>query len=174
MARNMVGSIQDMIQKFKSGDILGGLMGVLDLVGQVAGAIAQIKSGGAGGGGGGGWMAGIASIASLFHPSGGGGGTGNAIGMSTGGSFKIGGVGGVDSQMVRFRGTPGEIVDVRRGGDRLGGGTVKVLVQANDYFDAKVQSVAAPMADNAAARGALGGAQMAIRHSIRRERGRLA
>lgn len=35
-------------------------------------------------------------------------------GFATGGSFKVGGRGGIDSQMVTFKATPGEMVDVRR------------------------------------------------------------
>lgn len=39
MARDVVGSMRGMIQAFKSGDILGGLSGILDIVTQVAGLI---------------------------------------------------------------------------------------------------------------------------------------
>lgn len=34
-------------------------------------------------------------------------------GFATGGSFRVGGVGGTDSQLVQFRATPGEMVDVK-------------------------------------------------------------
>lgn len=50
-------------------------------------------------------------------------------GFSTGGSFKVGGSGGIDSKLVSMRLTPGEMVDVRRpgqdGGPQGGG----------NYFD---------------------------------------
>jgi hypothetical protein len=36
--------------------------------------------------------------------------------FATGGSFKVGGVGGIDSQLVTFAATPGEMVDVRKPG----------------------------------------------------------
>lgn len=42
-------------------------------------------------------------------------------GFATGGSFKVGGSGGTDSQLVTFRATPGEMVDVRRPADARGG-----------------------------------------------------
>lgn len=35
-------------------------------------------------------------------------------GFATGGSFKVGGAGGIDSKLVQFRATPGEMVDIRR------------------------------------------------------------
>ena len=46
-------------------------------------------------------------------------------GFKTGGSFTVGGAGGVDSSLVAFRATPGEMVDVRRPGQltRAGDGT---------------------------------------------------
>ena len=52
---------------------------------------------------------------------GGGGGIGGGLlaafaGKQQGGSFEIGGSGGPDSQLVAFRGTPGETVDVTRKG----------------------------------------------------------
>lgn len=36
--------------------------------------------------------------------------------FATGGSFKVGGAGGIDSQLVQFRASPGEMVDVRKPG----------------------------------------------------------
>lgn len=41
-------------------------------------------------------------------------------GFATGGSFKVGGSGGVDSQVMAFRATPGEMVDIRRPGQDQG------------------------------------------------------
>jgi hypothetical protein len=37
-------------------------------------------------------------------------------GFATGGSFTVGGSGGTDSQLMQFRATPGEMVDIRRPG----------------------------------------------------------
>lgn len=49
-------------------------------------------------------------------------------GFKTGGSFRVGGSGGADSSLVAFRATPGEMVDVRRPGQGLSGGS-------SPYFD---------------------------------------
>lgn len=49
--------------------------------------------------------------------------------FATGGSFTVGGSGGTDSQLVAFKATPGERVDVRTPGQQGGGGTV-----VNNYF----------------------------------------
>ncbi len=38
--------------------------------------------------------------------------------FAQGGSFRVGGSGGTDSQLVAFRATPGEMVDIRRPGER--------------------------------------------------------
>src|SRR3546814_1592461 len=69
--------------------------------------------------------------------------------FATGGSFRVGGAPGIDKNLVAFRATRGEMVDIRKPGND-NGGVVVVHVQANDYFDAKVAQgaaqVAAPMA----------------------------
>jgi hypothetical protein len=71
-------------------------------------------------------------------------------GFKTGGSFKVGGSGGADSQLMQFWATPGEMVDIRRPGQDAGGGMV-VHVNPSPYFDVQVERVAAPMAVQAAA-----------------------
>ncbi|WEK56489.1 MAG: phage tail length tape measure family protein [Candidatus Brevundimonas phytovorans] len=43
-------------------------------------------------------------------------------GFKTGGSFRVGGAGGIDSSLVAFKATPGEMVDIRRPGQGLSGG----------------------------------------------------
>jgi hypothetical protein len=87
--------------------------------------------------------------------SGGGGGFWGTVlgamkvpGFKTGGSFKVGGSGGADSQLMQFRATPGEMVNIRRPGQDMGGATV-VRVEASPYFDARVQKVARPVAQQA-------------------------
>lgn len=73
-------------------------------------------------------------------------------GFKTGGSFRVGGGGGIDSSLVAFRATPGEMVDIRRPGQGLGGGVTRVIVEANDdRFNAYVDSRAAPIARSASA-----------------------
>jgi hypothetical protein len=74
--------------------------------------------------------------------------SGGIPGFKTGGSFKVGGSGGADSQLMQFRATPGEMVNIRRPGQDMGGATV-VRVEASPYFDARVQKVARPVAQQA-------------------------
>ena len=63
---------------------------------------------GAGGGG---------SIGNILGAIFGGGGSSSIPGFATGGSFTVGGSGGTDSQLVQFRATPGEMVDIKHGND---------------------------------------------------------
>lgn len=65
-------------------------------------------------------------------------------GFATGGSFKVGGSGGIDSKLVQFRATPGEMVDVRRPGQMPEASGMRVEVVPNPYFDVHVQRVTAP------------------------------
>jgi hypothetical protein len=46
------------------------------------------------------------------------------FGFANGGSFRVGGSGGTDSQTVAFRATPGEMVDIRTPGQSRGGVTI--------------------------------------------------
>ena len=104
----------------------------------------------------------LASIGtSLFKSTGGGGFNLGSIvgslfkslpGFSTGGSFKVGGAGGIDSQLMAFRATPGEMVDIRRPGQDLGGGGFSLQVTPSPYFDVAVQKVAGPMVQAGEAR----------------------
>ena len=72
---------------------------------------------------------------------------GNLPGFKTGGSFKVGGAGGADSQLMAFRATPGEMVDVRRPGQDMGpAGAMAVHVTPSPYFDVAVERVASPVA----------------------------
>lgn len=48
---------------------------------------------------------------------------GGIPGFKTGGSFKVGGSGGADSQLMQFRATPGEMVDIRKPGRDAAGGS---------------------------------------------------
>ena len=59
------------------------------------------------GGGAGSW---ISAIASIFTS-----GSGSTPGFATGGSFTVGGSGAMDSKLVQFRATPGEMVNITKG-----------------------------------------------------------
>ncbi|MFY7854060.1 MAG: hypothetical protein ACOVQ6_20050, partial [Brevundimonas sp.] len=77
------------------------------------------------------------------------GGLSKAIpGFARGGSFTVPGSGTVDSQLVAFRATPGERVDVSTRGQQrdTGRANIAVAVQASPYFDVRVRQVAAPVA----------------------------
>ena len=94
------------------------------------------------GGGAMGWLGAVGSVLKSF--------AGGLPGFKTGGSFKVGGSGGADSQLMQFRATPGEMVNIRKPGQDAGGGMV-VYVNPSPYFDVQVERVAAPMAVQAAA-----------------------
>lgn len=60
-------------------------------------------------------------------PVGGGGflsGLGSLLGFKNGGQFQVGGIGGVDSQLVAFKASPNETVSVTKPGQEMGGGQV--------------------------------------------------
>lgn len=48
---------------------------------------------------------------------------GGLVGFASGGSFEVGGAGGIDSQLVAFRASPNETVSITKPGQRTGGGT---------------------------------------------------
>lgn len=154
MAQNVIGSLRGMVSSFKSGDILGGIQGILDLVGQVLNVIGMIKG------------------AKL--PGASGGGFSSRPGFSTGGNFKVGGSGGVDSKLVQFRATPGEMVNIRRPGAMNDNGqTIVVRVVKGEMFDAHVERVARPLAAQAAIQGAAGGSAHAQRQLAAQRRSTL-
>lgn len=104
------------------GNLQGGLGGLFSSLGQSLGGLFQNFLGGFGNllsslfsGGGGGGLGGL--FGSLF-----GGIFGGGIGFATGGGFTVGGGGGVDSQLVQFRASPGERVEVKRPGDQSDSG----------------------------------------------------
>lgn len=99
---------------------------------------------GSGGEGGSAWGKVASTIGSFF---------GKLPGFKTGGTFRVGGGGGVDSSLVAFKATPGEMVDIRRPGQGLTGGLTRVVVDVNDdRFNAYVDGRAAPIANQAGAR----------------------
>ena len=71
------------------------------------------------------------------------------MGLATGGSFKIAGHSGIDSNLLSLNGTPvarvssGEVVDVHRGDPKNNGSPVVVEIVAGEMFDARVVQGAA-------------------------------
>ena len=154
LADEAVGALRGMVDSFKSGDILGGIEQMVDLIGSVLRQLSQ---------------------AGIIHPGWGGGGSGGGSpGYSTGGSFMVGGSGGVDSQLVQFRATPGEQVRVDRRGDQGRRDPIQLIVRKGEMFDVEVARVARPMAEDAVQRGAVGGASIAAQNEFKRKRGALA
>jgi hypothetical protein len=67
-------------------------------------------------------------------------------GFAKGGSFRVGGgMTGLDSEMVSFRATPGEMVDVRRPGQAGAGGPAQTInlnmPRPNDFFSQHVREM---------------------------------
>lgn len=173
MANSVLDSVKSMIDAFKGGNFLDILESVLGLVTKVLQGINGAKSNG------GGIMGFLAAFGGRTGAPGGYSGSGfdpggTATGFSTGASFKVGGSGGVDSQLMRFRATPGEIINVSRGDLARRPDAVVVYVKRGEMFDAEVHRISKPLADDAAARGAAGGAFMAQRARLRMDRGKLA
>jgi hypothetical protein len=135
----------------------------------ISSGLFDILSGG-GSGGSGGFFSSILSAGSSIL----GGGSSpkldyNLEGFATGGSFKVGGMGGIDSKLVAFRATPGEMVNISRPGNDSHGG--RVMIVPSPYFDVVVDhraaAVAAPMATRAAAAGGVMGEQRMRRRESR-------
>lgn len=61
---------------------------------------------------------------------------GGVPGFATGGSFQVGGSGGIDSQLMQFRATPGEMVNITKG--ESGGGMARVEVMLGPDLEARI------------------------------------
>jgi TP901 family phage tail tape measure protein len=97
-------------------------------------------------------------------------------GFKTGGSFKVGGRSGIDQNVVSFRATAGEIVNIERPGNDNGPGGGSVHIVPSPYFDAIVDQratkVAAPIGVAAAMQGRSAAGSDAARAARRRIPGR--
>ncbi len=109
-----------------------------------------------------------------------GGGVGKKAGsipkFQRGGSFTVGGAGGVDSQLVMFKATPGEDVDVTpsgAAGRRFAGGgalvverivekVVPIVITEGEMFAARVEEAATPVAAASYERAVEDGANLAL------------
>lgn len=70
-------------------------------------------------------------LGSMFGMPGGGGGGKGLFGFASGGSFQVGGSGGIDSQLVAFKASPNERVTVTKPGQGMGGGAMAISVNIN-------------------------------------------
>lgn len=114
MSRDVLYSLQGLADDIRHGDFFDVITGVLDLLTKVAGS--GLFGGGSlfGGGGAGGVNVGAARAGANAA-------LGSALqtpGFATGGSFRVGGLPGVDRNLISFRATKGEMVDIRRPGQR--------------------------------------------------------
>ncbi len=108
-----------------------------DSEGGILGAIGSVFQGvfGSGGGVGGGTGGGTSSNAL---------GAKKVPGFKTGGSFKVGGRSGIDANLVAFRATRGEMVDIRHGNDNGPGGgptIIEMVVGAGQLFEPTVTGI---------------------------------
>lgn len=141
MSREVLGSLRGMVQAFKGGDILGGIVGFFDLVTKVIGAVRGLSPG--------------ASVTPA--PYGGGRALGGPV--VAGKSYRVG-----ERGPEWFTPASGGMISP----DSAGGGNV-YHISGNlltPEFWAQIQS----MSDDAATRGALGGAQLAGDQAQRRAR----
>lgn len=134
MAQSVGGALEGLINSVRSGDWGGIVGGALDLLG----AGLQIFGGGRAGASGG------------LLPSVPGGnfflGGGNVPAFASGGSFRIGGLGGIDRNLLSMNGNPiarvsrGEIMDIRKG---AANDTGRIVVELSPDLVAKVLSESA-------------------------------
>lgn len=123
MARDVAGSLQGLVSNIKSGDWLGALSSVLDIVSQVSGIIKGTST----------------PAVRTYNV-----GSSSTPGFATGGSFQVKGMRGVDANMLSLNGQPiarvshGETVGVGRGG---GPSVVQLVVGEGQMFEPRVASI---------------------------------
>jgi hypothetical protein len=112
-ARNMQDAFADFLfDPFQDG-LKGMLAGFIDVIRRMVAEAAAAKIFGS--------MGGVEGVGASL---------GSLLGFANGGSFKVGGAGGTDSQLVAFKATPGEMVDVRTPGQSRGSGSITINVDA--------------------------------------------
>jgi TP901 family phage tail tape measure protein len=149
LARDVIGSLQSFANNIRSGDWLGALQGVLDIIGQVAGIIK-----------------GTGVPATRTYST---GGSSVPPGFKTGGSFKVGGMSGIDKNLVQFRATKGEMVNITKGGNDAGP-VQRVVIVPSRYFDAAAADAAQPNINSMGVRAAAGGSSMAQTSMAKQQR----
>lgn len=92
------------------------------------------------GGGGGSFLSGLFGGGSGATAGAGGGGEGSLFGAANGASWQVGGSGGTDSQLVAFRASPNERVNVSTPGQAAGMGGGGVTVNVINKTDGKART----------------------------------
>jgi len=100
-------------------------------------------------------------------------GVGKLFGFAQGGSFEIGGSGGIDSKIAMMKVTPGETGAIWKKGQGPAGGATSVEVIPSPYFDVRVREVSGPMASQAAAMAVKASSSLIPREQRRRSGQRL-
>ena len=158
MADGVVNNLRSLGRSIKDGDFIGIILGVLDLLDRFG--ITKSRGGDFGGFGRGGF---------------GGGGFPGIPGFATGGSFEVGGRAGIDKNLVMFRATKGEMVNISRPGMRdmgPGGGT-KVFDLRGAVVTQDLLNQVNSMVASGEARATKGGAELATRGAAYANRRRL-
>lgn len=157
--RDVTGSLSNFANSIKGGNFFGILQGVLGLLGSIGGALPNGLK-----------------IGPLKFPN-----SSQLPGFANGGAMKLGGMGGIDRNVLSMNGRPflrtsrGETLQIKPQNDGgASGGVVRVLVQANDYFDARVAGQAGRVVAAAATPIASLGSNMAQRNLAHRGSRRLA
>lgn len=119
LEQNNIQQLAGLYQSLFTGGTKGFLETLRSLGIQIISELAAKWTLGMGGAGGGGIVGSLlGGIGKLFGGGGGGGGIMPSLpAFASGGSFRVGGSGAIDSQLVAFRATPGEMVDVRKPGN---------------------------------------------------------
>jgi TP901 family phage tail tape measure protein len=153
--------------------------GLEEAVNSLADLVSRLfANAGKGGGGGGGLLSGIGKVlGSVFGAAsawkGGGGINGESLSIAndvsklwtdlpkfaTGGSFRVGGMSGIDQNLVAFRATKGEMVDIRKPGND--NPAQRLMVVPSPYFDIAAADAAQPGIQQMGVRAAAGGSMMA-------------
>lgn len=94
--------------------------------------------------------------------------------FNTGGSFKVGGMSGIDRNVVSMKLSRGEMVDIRKPGNDNGGAGGRFIVEPSPWFDVRAANAAEPGIQSMGVRAAAGGAQMAGTTAAKRRRRSLA
>ncbi|MGE4324370.1 MAG: tape measure protein [Sphingobium sp.] len=93
--------------------------------------------------------------------------------FNTGGSFKVGGVPGIDKNLIAFKATRGEMVDIRRPGNDNGAAPVYQFDLRGAVMTADLVAQMNRIGQTAAVGGALAGSQQAQSSLARRSRNRI-
>ncbi len=145
VTKETAGAFEDAFSRIGSsiGEGLTGAKKWKEVLKDIIQQLAQMAFSGMGAGGGG--------IGNIFQSL-----LGGLFGFASGGSFQVGGAGGIDSQLVAFKASPNERVSVTKPGQERGGGIagVRVFVDQDGNWQAKVEEIASGAAQPVAQRAA--------------------